>query len=373
MPGTFTLVSPDPGRLRQSPHCCVPNSIAATVTSEPSCGSGWLPGSSETPHRQRMRPDSGRRTGSLNLVNPVAGHGVVTAPLFPEPVGLPERAISPYREMGAYEALWTRAGTTFRSLSKRFAQHPGKLPSDFVSREEAVCRAEFVEKRFLEASVTPFGVRVHGAAEYPSKLRDASHPVEVLYYHGWWDLVASRSVAVVGTRNPSQEGLCRTQQLVRELVRDDFTVVSGLAAGIDRMAHETAIKLQGRTIAVLGTPLCHVYPKAHARLQCEIADRFLVVTPVPLIRYESQDYRLNRLFFPERNIVMAALTEATVIVEAGPTSGTLIQARAALTQGRKVFILNSCFENPNLTWPERLESKGAVRVTDYNDLRSVLD
>ena len=156
---------------------------------------------------------------------------------------------------------------------------------------------------------------------------------------------------------------------MRRLVNDGFTVVSGLAAGIDRAAHDTAIERNGRTIAVIGTPLSHVYPRAHAALQRQIAERFLVVSPVPLKRYESQDYRRNRLFFPERNVVMSALTEATIIVEAGQTSGTLIQARAALQQGRKLFVLDSCFRNPHLMWSARLASKGAVRVAEYDDIR----
>ena len=138
---------------------------------------------------------------------------------------------------------------------------------------------------------------------------------------------------------------------MRALVADDFTVVSGLAAGIDRMAHETAIEENGRTIAVIGTPLSHTYPREHGALQRHISEHFLLVSQVPVKRYESQDYRRNRLFFPERNVTMSALTEATVIVEAGETSGTLIQARAALRQGCKLFILDSCFRNPRLTWP----------------------
>ena len=80
----------------------------------------------------------------------------------------------------------------------------------------------------------------------------------------------------------------------------------------------------------------------------------------------------NRLFFPERNVTMSALTEATVIVEAGETSGTLIQARAALHQGRKLLILESCFQNRALTWPERFEKKGAIRVRDYDDIKRAL-
>ncbi len=271
--------------------------------------------------------------------------------------------------MGAYEVLWSDPRTTFRSLAKRFAEHPQRVPSHFVSEEDALSHAAAVKERFAKAEIPRFGVSVNGASEYPTKLRDAAHPVELLYYQGCWDLVASRSVAVVGTRKPSKNGCACTRNLVRDLVADDFTIISGLAAGIDRVAHETAIKCGGRTIAVIGTPLSHVYPRAHADLQRRIAERFLVVSPVPLERYESQDYRRNRLFFPERNVVMSALSEASIIVEAGETSGTLTQARAALHQGRKLFVLDSCFRNPQLTWPARLAEKGAVRVQDYADIR----
>ena len=156
------------------------------------------------------------------------------------------------------------------------------------------------------------------------------------------------------------------------LVEDDFTVVSGLAAGIDTMAHRTAMEEDGRTIAVIGTPLSHTYPHENAELQHRIAEEFLVVSQVPLKRYESQDYRFNRSFFPERNRTMSALTEATIIVEAGETSGTLIQARAALRQGRRLFILDSCFQNPDISWPSRFEAQGAIRVKDYDDIRYAL-
>ena len=152
------------------------------------------------------------------------------------------RAVSPFHEMGAYEALWSEHETTFKSLSERFARYPGSVPSDFISPTEAHECAVFVKRRFDEAEVEGFGVRVHGAGEYPEKLRDAAYPVALLYYQGWWDLAYSRSVAVVGARKPSPEGLARTQRLVRELVAAGFTVVSGLAAGVDRMAHETALE-----------------------------------------------------------------------------------------------------------------------------------
>ena len=281
------------------------------------------------------------------------------------------RAISPLTEMGAYEALWDKPDTSFKTLSEKFAARPDAVPSDFVSPTKAREYADFVQRRFREAEVTRFGVRVHGAGDYPQKLRDAAHPVELLYYQGWWDLAESRSVAVVGTRKPTSEGASRTRKLVKALVKDDITVVSGLATGIDTVAHETAISEGGRTIAVIGTPLSHTYPKENVELQRKIASEFLLISQVPVKRYEVQDYRRNRLFFPERNITMSALTEATIIVEAGETSGTLIQARAALHQGRKLFILDSCFRR-GLTWPQKFAEKGAVRVTDYDVIRQHL-
>jgi DNA processing protein len=282
------------------------------------------------------------------------------------------RAISPLLELGAYEALWDEPKTTFKTLSEKFAAHPGAVPSDFVPAKKAREYAALVQENFRAAEIARFGVRVHGAGDYPEKLRDAAHPIELLYYQGWWDLVESRCVAVVGTRKPSAEGLARTRRLVRELVKDNFTVVSGLATGVDTVVHETAIECDGRTIAVIGTPLSHTYPRENAELQRQIARDFLVISQVPVRRYEAQDYRMNRLFFPERNVTMSALTEGTIIVEAGETSGTLIQAKAALHQGRKLFILDSCFRNPSITWPQRFADNGAIRVMDYDDIRQHL-
>ncbi len=278
-------------------------------------------------------------------------------------------AISPMLELGAYEALWDTKGASFKTLSERFEREPGALPSDFVSRSRAEAYAEYVVRRFKETGVTHYGVRVHSAGEYPEKLRDADHPVELLYYRGFWDLVYSRSIAIVGTRNPSPEGLARTRKLVRNLVNDGFTIVSGLAAGVDTEAHTTALESNGRTIAVIGTPLSFAYPRANAALQERIGKDFLVISQVPVQRWEKQDHRWNRAFFPARNVTMSALTEGTVIVEAGETSGTLIQARAALKQGRKLFILDSNFDKPKITWPKRFEAMGAIRVRTYNDVK----
>ena len=301
------------------------------------------------------------------------GQGIgMTPELTLDSTDFESRAISPLQELGAYEALWDEPKTTFKTLSEKFAARPGAVPSDFVPTRKARECAEFVQENFQKAKITRFGVRVHGAGDYPEKLRDAAHPIELLYYQGWWDLAELRCVAVVGTRKPSPDGIARTRRLVRELVKDNFTVVSGLAAGVDTVVHDTAIECGGRTIAVIGTPLSHTYPRENADLQRRIAQEFLLISQVPVRRYEAQDYRSNRLFFPERNVTMSALTEATIIVEAGETSGTLIQARAALHQGRKLFILDSCFRNPSISWPQRFANQGAIRVMDYDDIRQHL-
>ena len=282
-------------------------------------------------------------------------------------------AISPLKELGSYEALWGQKGASFKSIAKLHRAQPGSVPSDFVPESQAHEYADRVRGLLAEADIETFGIRVHGAGEYPNRLRDAADPVELLYYQGWWDLIATRSVAVVGTRKPSREGIGRTRRLVKDLVGDRFTIVSGLASGVDTVAHTTAIEAGGWTIGVIGTPISETYPKENSELQAKIADEYLLISQIPVWRYSQQGPRGNRLFFPERNKTMSALTEATIIVEAGETSGTLIQARAALAQGRKLFILESCFRNPNLTWPKRFAKMGAIRVAEYEDIRRHLD
>jgi DNA processing protein len=283
------------------------------------------------------------------------------------------RPVSPFREIGAYEALWDEDDkASFRTIANKFREHPDAVPSDFVEPATALRYAARVVEAIDRAGLEGFGVRVHGAGEYPPRLRDAADPVELLYFQGCWDLVEDQSVSVVGTRKPSHAGIARARKLVRRLVEDQFTIVSGLAMGIDTVAHSTAIEAGGRTIAVIGTPLSESYPKENRDLQKLLVRDFLVISQVPFCRYRRQTPRVNRVFFPERNITMAALSRATIIVEAGETSGTLIQAKAALKQGRMVFILDSCFQNPQLTWPARLARQGAIRVADYGDIQQHL-
>ena len=278
------------------------------------------------------------------------------------------KPIEPRYEMGAYESLWLNRGVSFKSLADKFKECQGSRPSDFVSPSEIETAYDKSINILENQGVKRFGLRIHGAGNYPNSLRDAKNPVELLYYQGTWELIETKAIAVVGTRKPSREGILRATKLARLLVENDFTVVSGLAAGIDTAAHIAAIKSNGRTVAVIGTPIGTVYPRQNDKLQAFIATQHLLISQVPILRYERQSPRQNRFFFPERNKTMSALTSATIIVEAGETSGTLTQARAALQQGRKVLILDNLFRRNDLTWPENFLKEGAIRINNFEQV-----
>ena len=284
-----------------------------------------------------------------------------------------EGVVSPQLEMGAFEALWATEGvSSFKQFRDKLKNEKVTLASELVNSNMALDFYEKTLKHFEKSGIKEFGVRIDGTFDYPKKLHDADHPLFLFYFQGIWDLAFSKGVAVVGTRKPSEDGKKRAAQLVKKLVEKEYTIYSGLASGIDTVAHKTAIEAGGKTVAVIGTPLSEFYPKENVELQKEIASNHLLISQVPVIRYSSNGPSFNRFYFPERNKTMSAMSLATVIVEASETSGTLIQARAALKQGRKVFIMNNCFENKNLTWPKKFEDKGAVRVYNFEDIERAL-
>jgi DNA processing protein len=272
--------------------------------------------------------------------------------------------INPVWEIASYEAIWKHQRGVSK-VAELFRRLNHALPS-YVANKEGISNIEIEEMKETLNGLLPFrkfAALFYGDFEYPKRLADAKNPVELLYYRGSLGLLSSRSIAIVGTRKPTQEGIRRAKKLAQILVDNDFTVMSGLAEGIDTAAHTSAIERGGKTIAVIGTALNETYPKSNIELQNKISEDYLVVSQVPFYQYSRQTYKTNRFFFPERNKTMSALSEATIIVEASETSGTLVQARAALEQGRKLFILKSCFEG-NLTWPENFLKRGAVKIED---------
>jgi DNA processing protein len=162
------------------------------------------------------------------------------------------------------------------------------------------------------------------------------------------------SIAVVGSRSASHEGRALAAAVASELVRRGLVVLSGLAAGIDKAAHEAAMLEGGRTIAVLGTSLDQAYPRHHAGLQERIATEHLVVSP-----FESGT-PTARWHFPKRNRLMAHLARAMVLVEAGAASGTRHQADECLSLGRPVFVHASLLEVAT-DWLAAAQRRGGVR------------
>ncbi len=173
-------------------------------------------------------------------------------------------------------------------------------------------------------------------------------------------------VSVVGTRKPTSDGVRRCKALVRALVRRGMVVVSGLAEGIDTVAHRTAIELGGKTVAVVGSGADRPFPRSNVELWNLIATHHLLLSQfapgVPPIRNN----------FPQRNRTMAILSDATVIIEAGEGSGTIHQGWEALRLGRPLFLMESLTTQGNLTWPAKMVHYGAV-VLSRDNLEAVLD
>lgn len=277
-------------------------------------------------------------------------------------------SISPSLEIGSYEYLLNEKVSSYKQLVDLMRNAQAENLIDLVSRDDAVKYWHIFKDKVESSNIKDINVFLRGTIDYLNKLNDAEYPLPLLYYKGNLDYLYTKGVAVVGSRKPSDDGKKRTVKLVKALVEANFTINSGLASGIDTAAHTTAINQKGRTIAVIGTPIIHFYPPENRNLQNEISKNHLLISQVPIIRYENGNPKSNRFNFPERNKTMSAISEATIIVEAGNTSGSLTQATAALKQNRKLFILNNNFENKDLNWPEKFEKLGAIRVTDINQI-----
>lgn len=171
-----------------------------------------------------------------------------------------------------------------------------------------------------------------GDQAYSKLLATTKEAPPYLFLKGNVHLLEEKSVCVVGSRNASEESMKKTERIVKSLVKRNIVVNAGLARGIDTATHTAALANGGRTIAVIGTPINQYYPKENKDLQIQIEKNGLVVSQFPPCN------PINRWNFPTRNGVMSGLSLATIIMEAGESSGALKQADYALKQGRDVLI-----------------------------------
>ena len=174
--------------------------------------------------------------------------------------------------------------------------------------------------------------------DYPPNLRAVHDRPPMVFIAGNLTPADAHGIAVVGARKATHDGIKKAGAVARHLIDSGFTVVSGLAAGIDTAAHTAALARGGRTVAVIGTGLARSYPPENQALQRRIASECAVVSQF------WPDAPPSRRSFPMRNAVMSGITLATVVIEASDTSGSRIQARLALAQGRPVFLLASLVE-----------------------------
>ncbi|MFY1635198.1 DNA-processing protein DprA [Solwaraspora sp. WMMB335] len=198
------------------------------------------------------------------------------------------------------------------------------------------------------------GIGVHAFSDdsYPAQLRSIKEAPPLLFTRG--ELRANDpAVAVIGSRKASARGLGITRSVAETLANRGVTVASGLAHGIDTAAHTAALDAGGRTVAVIGTGIRNYYPPANQWLQDHIADVGLVISQF------WPDAAPTRQSFPRRNAVMSGYAAATLVVEAGETSGARIQARLALGHGRPVILTSHAMENQ---WAQAFATKPGVYV-----------
>ncbi|MGE5489802.1 MAG: DNA-processing protein DprA [Actinomycetota bacterium] len=197
---------------------------------------------------------------------------------------------------------------------------------------------------------------------YPKALLEISDPPTVLYVRGRPELLNTPSLAIVGSRNATRQGMQNAEAFAKALAAEGLTIVSGLALGIDAAAHQGALTAAGSTVAVIGTGADRIYPARNRDLALAIAERGAIVSEFPL---GTPSAAAN---FPRRNRIISGLSAGVLVVEAAPESGSLITARLAAEQGREVFAIPGSIHSPVARGCHRLIREGAKLVETAQDV-----
>lgn len=287
---------------------------------------------------------------------------------------LERNSVSPYKELLAYEYLYSRKGESFKKITTETVQSH-KLPSEVLQeRYGLIPPDDYPEvQEFIDSKIGSCSFAINGTYSWPNQLADSANPAPILYYKGNIGLLESKSVSIVGSREASQEGKSRAYSIAKQLIGHGVSVVTGLAKGIDTAAAESVIKNEGKIIGVIGTPIDEYYPKENKAIQDYVSKNGLLLSQVPFYRYSIQSFASKKRYFPERNELMAAVSNATIIVEATDRSGTITQAKACLNQGRPLFIMESCINNQDVSWTEQyINRKGVHILRCVDDVLKVL-
>ena len=255
---------------------------------------------------------------------------------------------------GSVEAIFEAGETSLRGVRgigpKLAASIVAQIPKLDIAGEQK--RAEKLGARII--------TRVDD--EYPAPLAEIHDPPLALYVIGTLEERDKHAIAVVGSRSCSHYGRQSADRLGYSLGTVGYTVVSGLALGIDTAAHQGAVKSAGRTIAVLGSALDELYPETNKELAEQIAQKGAVISEFPL------GTKPGRTTFPMRNRIITGLSMGVVVVEAGRKSGAMISADEAAAQGRVIFAVPGRIDNPKAQGCHMLIKNGAKLVEDVKDI-----
>lgn len=202
-----------------------------------------------------------------------------------------------------------------------------------------------------------------GDNNYPKKLSSIKNQPLKLYFEGDSSILNMPSITVVGSRNMTEYGKEMTKKVVKELVQAGMCIISGLAVGIDTIAHQTCLENNGKTVAVLGSGLNKIFPPENMNLYKNIVKKGGCV----ISEYEP-DTMAQKRYFPERNRIVSGLSLGTLVIEATYRSGTAITAKYAFEQGKKVFCLPNCVGTKNSAGTINLLKSGAILVTNAKEI-----
>jgi DNA processing protein len=255
---------------------------------------------------------------------------------------------------GSAEAVLSAAPSDLREV-------PG-IGAKISRAISAAAREIDVEAELAMCRERGIAVIIESDDAYPSRLKEIPDPPGVLFVRGAFAPTDGLAVAIVGTRHATQYGLAQAERLAAGLSRAGYTIVSGLARGIDAAAHRGALKAGGRTLAVLGSGVLNVYPPEHVELAGEISLRGAVMSENPPMSPPLAGA------FPQRNRIITGLSLGVIVVEASERSGALISARHAMEQGREVFAVPGRVDNRMSRGCHRLIRDGAKLVESVDDV-----
>lgn len=290
-------------------------------------------------------------------------------------------------EERAFWLAWSQISGIGPVLLRRLQQHFGTLAAAWSAHPTELGQVEGFGRQTIEV-VVALRSRIHPEellgqheqqnpnfwtpqeADYPRLLLEIPSPPPLLYYRGQVQLQENQGikplVGIVGTRNASDYGRRWTRKISATLARNGFTVVSGLADGIDTEAHHSCLEAGGRTLAVLGTGVDVVYPPRNRELYNQILNQGLVLSEYPAKTPP------DRAHFPPRNRIIAGLSRAVLVMEAPTRSGALITARFANDYGRDVYVLPGSLDNPRSLGCLGLLNTGAQVILSESHLLEML-